>query len=124
MKNLNLDLGEAETLTAAEDGLVEVTWPVITIDEVDGMPNYETVSINGFNNQIMRGQEVTVGPAIVGVLKTAIGTKYVKKEGADGRIRNTPQEAATIPWRQVGSQKLRVTPKEAQDGYQQYFNKG
>jgi len=74
----------------------------IIIDEVEGQPNYEVVGVNGVVYQIQRGIETSVPESVVGVLRNAIATKYVKVRRADGLEDLQKRNLSSIPWRLVG----------------------
>jgi hypothetical protein len=110
--DLNLDAldAELEAAPAAKKSgkaarAVEAPEPekkyTIVIDEVEGQGNFETIGVNGEYTQIMRGKPVQVSAAVLGVLKTAVGTRYVKVTRADGTEDLEPRQFSTIPWRLV-----------------------
>lgn len=77
-------------------------WPIVWIDAVEGLPNYETVGVNGKVYQIMREIEVPVPPEVVEVLRNAIGTRLIDAAHPAGGITRKVQKFSAIPWRLVG----------------------
>jgi len=74
----------------------------ITIDEVEGGLNYETVSCNGVDYQIMRGEEVSVPQCVVDILKDSVAYRLVKTKRPDGTEDFVKKKYCPIPWRLVG----------------------
>jgi hypothetical protein len=77
-------------------------WPIIWVDAVEGMPNYQEVGVNGEIFKIMREIEVAVPPSVVEVLRNSIGTRLVDTPHPAGGITRRKQQFSTIPWRLVG----------------------
>ncbi len=74
----------------------------IMIDEVEGMPNYEPVGVNGKIYQIKRGVKVNVPASVVHVLENAIATRTVQStDQATGELISTARDYSAIPWRRV-----------------------
>jgi hypothetical protein len=83
------------------------SWPVIVIDEVNGMPNYETVGLNGEVFQIKRGVEVPVPPGVLGILQNAVGDRIVQsRDPVSGNTETSTQKYSTIPYRVVRWAKM------------------
>ena len=86
-------------------------WPVIIIDPVEGLSNYEFVAAHGTKKngeafshecQIMRGVDVPVPPSIVNVLKIATSAKYKQvQDPITGTNRMVRTDQSSIPWRMV-----------------------
>jgi len=75
----------------------------IFIDEVEGLPNFEVVGVNGNITQIQRGVEVEVSAAVVGALRTAVKAVYVEQFDRDqGKNILVERKQSSIPWRIVG----------------------
>ena len=74
----------------------------IMIDEVDGMPNYEVVGVNGYVYKIKRGEKVAVPISVVKILENAIATRTVQREDrVTGELLNEYRNYSAIPWRRV-----------------------
>jgi hypothetical protein len=73
----------------------------IIIDEVEGLPGYEFVGVNGTGYQIKRGEPVPVPGAVVIALQNAVTTAYKKQPHPTdpGKQMMVPYLRATIPWR-------------------------
>lgn len=80
--------------------LAQKTYTII-IDEVEGLPGYEYVGVNGEGYQIQRGIPVEVPAKVVEALRKAVTTAYRKQPHPTEPGRNimVPYERATVPWR-------------------------
>ena len=75
---------------------------IIIVDEVENMPNFEVVGVNGVIYQIRRGKEVEVPRAVVKVLETAIAHRAVKtRDPVTGREGIRYQPYSAIPYRVI-----------------------
>lgn len=75
----------------------------ISIEEQDGQPNFEKVSVNGVAYQIKRGTVVTVPAGVVEVLEHAIASKLVPEiRPEDGRQIYVEKDYHAIPYRFLG----------------------
>lgn len=105
-------------VTAAEEEPVETdpnkdraNWPVIHIDRVQGLPNYEYIGVHGtyldgtpmnLELQIMRGVDVAVPPAVVHALRNTIQTAYEQRhDPVANRNILEPIQRSAVPWRVV-----------------------
>ena len=74
----------------------------IIIDEVDHMPNFEVVSVNGTVYKIQRGKVVKVPISVVHVLENAIKTTPVQTaDPRTGEMITHMRDSASIPWRRA-----------------------
>jgi hypothetical protein len=73
----------------------------IIIDEVEGLPGFEYVGVNGEGFQIKRGEPVSVPEKVINALKNAITVAYRKVPDPRDGSRNilVPYNRSTIPWR-------------------------
>ena len=74
----------------------------ISIEEQDGQPNYEVVSINGKAYQIQRGKVAIVPAGVVEVLEHAIASKLVPEIRPDGRQHYVEKDYHSVPYRFLG----------------------
>jgi len=75
-------------------------WPVIIIDEVEGMPNFHFVQVNGVPFQIQRGVETPVPPAVLGVLNDAVATRIVQqRDSRTGEVATKRHNYSSVPFR-------------------------
>lgn len=90
----------AKAAAAEAAALKRETYNII-IDEVEGLPGYEFVGVNGEGFQIQRGVPVSVPARVVEALKNAITTAYRKTPHPTepGKYDMVPYQRATIPWR-------------------------
>ena len=94
-----MDLGDAAPAKPAPK-LTKETYEII-IDEVEGLPGYEFVGVNGTGYQIKRGEPVRVPACVVEALRLAVTTAFKKQPHPTDPGRNimVPYQRATIPWR-------------------------
>lgn len=76
-------------------------WPVIEIDEVEGMPNFEFIAVNDVPFQIQRGVETAVPPAVLKVLQNAVAGRLVQSKDSQGGVMSKIHRYAGIPYRVV-----------------------
>lgn len=107
---------EINTTAAADDVQTDPNkdrdnWPIIHIDRVAGLPNYEYVAVHGYYQdgspmnlelQIMRGVDVAVPPAVVHALRNTVQTAYEQRhDPIANRNILEPVQRSAIPWRVV-----------------------
>jgi hypothetical protein len=85
-----------------DDAKSQKGWPIVWIDAVEGMPNYEVVGLNGEVYKIMREVEVPVPHAVAEILRHAVAERLVQTHNPAGGITTKMQKYSTIPWRVVG----------------------
>lgn len=74
----------------------------IFVDEVEGMPNFEVVGVNGVVYRIKRGEVTSVPAAVVHVLKNAIATRTIQtRDPITGMKKEEFRNYSPIPWRKV-----------------------
>lgn len=74
----------------------------IEIDEAEGQPNYETVSVNGVCHQIKRGVVTSVRAEVAIALCRAIAARLVKVGENQGKPEYELRDYHAIPFRIMG----------------------
>lgn len=88
--DLDLDLTKAETVPFTEKfykGKAEYAAPFYTINiaNVEHLPDFEVIGVNGEVLQIRRGEDVpNIPQAFVAVLKNAVASRQTKSVSSDG----------------------------------------
>ncbi len=73
----------------------------VTIQQVEGQPNFETVSVNGITCQVQRGKKVPLFEPFVEVLRNAVHTKYTQVDNGQ-QIEMIPSDGHAVPFSILG----------------------
>lgn len=78
---------------------------IVEVDEVENMPNFQIVGINGEVHQIRRGAPVSVkAPVAIGLCR-AIASRLVKVSEVNGKPEYELRDYHAVPFRILGEDK-------------------